>query len=383
VPVSAYDILPFGGAKSFLPSAELLLPTTAWGTNYVAVAPRYAGAPSGYTGLFWGQIVGMKDNTQVQILPTVALPAGGTVPAAPAGQVTTYTVNTGEFIQFEGSGDLTGTVLQSDNPIAFIGGNTYLCYSSGTSSGGGCDSGHQMIPPVSALGSEYVAPPYTTRRANLQAESISYRLVGAVAGTTLTYDPPVASAPTTVNRGEPHDFEASVPFTVTSQDKDHPFYLGQLMSGCQVTGGSRPGAVAIPPYIDACLGDEEYVNILPPAQFLLRYVFFTDPTYSTTNLVFVRAKTAAGFKDVKLDCLGGNVSGWQPIGTGGKYEITNVDLIRGGTASGGCTNGPQVASSDGPFGVMVWGEDSYASYAYPAGGNVAAINTVVVPPVLE
>ena len=38
-PVSAYDILPYGGASSFLPSAELLLPTSAWGTNYVAAVP--------------------------------------------------------------------------------------------------------------------------------------------------------------------------------------------------------------------------------------------------------------------------------------------------------------------------------------------------------
>src|SRR5262249_1375410 len=38
--VSAYDILPYGGALSYLPSAELLLPTTAWGTNYVAAGPQ-------------------------------------------------------------------------------------------------------------------------------------------------------------------------------------------------------------------------------------------------------------------------------------------------------------------------------------------------------
>ena len=36
------------------------------------------------------------------------------------------------------------------------------------------------------------------------------------------------------------------------------------------------------------LGDEEFVIVLPPAQFLARYAFFTDPTYATTNLVFTR-----------------------------------------------------------------------------------------------
>ena len=38
------------------------------------------------------------------------------------------------------------------------------------------------------------------------------------------------------------------------------------------------------------------------------------------------------------------------------------------------------AESTGRFGVMVWGLDSCSSYAYPAGGSVAPINTVIVPP---
>ena len=69
------------------------------------------------------------------------------------------------------------------------------------------------------------------------------------------------------------DFQATGPFVVKSQDDNHPFYVGQVMTGCNVTGGGRGG----------CLGDEEYVNILAPAQFLTKYVFFSDPTYATTN----------------------------------------------------------------------------------------------------
>jgi hypothetical protein len=48
--------------------------------------------------------------------------------------------------------------------------------------------------------------------------------------------------------------------------------------------------------------------------------------------------------------------------------------------NGTCDNGPHTASSAGPFGLMVWGLDSASSYGYPAGGNIATINTVVVPP---
>ena len=121
------------------------------------------------------------------------------------------------------------------------------------------------------------------------------------------------------------------------------------------------------------MGDEEFVNILPPAQWLTSYVFFTDPTYSTTNLVVTRK---APFQDVTIDCLG-TISGWKPVGTSGMYEITNVDLQRG-TPVGTCTNGRHTATSTGAFNVMVWGLDSAASYAYPAGGNVGKINPIVV-----
>ena len=36
-PVVAYTILPYGGGPSAATSATLLLPTSAWDTNYIAV----------------------------------------------------------------------------------------------------------------------------------------------------------------------------------------------------------------------------------------------------------------------------------------------------------------------------------------------------------
>jgi hypothetical protein len=381
VPVTAYDILPYGGAASFLPSAELLIPTTAWTTNYYGIVP-YRGNADTYApgeGPQWGQIVATQDGTTVKVVPNVALPAGTGVAAAPAAAVTTYSLSAGQYIQWQDSGEMSATIISSNNPIGFSGGLAYDCYSSATSTGGGCDSAHQQIPPISALGSDYVVPPYTTRMASLAPESIPYRLVGAVDGTTLKYDPPVTGAPLAVGAGQAIDFESTVAYRVTSQDANHPFYVGQIMPGCFVTGGSRSGCST--EYAEGCcLGDEEFVNILPPAQYLQKYIFFTDVTYATTNLVFTRAKTAAGFQDVTLDCAG-VLTGWLPVGTEGLYEITNIDLIRGQTPNGTCNNGPHTASSGGPFGLMVWGLDQTSSYAYPAGGNVAPINTVVVPPI--
>jgi hypothetical protein len=266
-------------------------------------------------------------------------------------------------------------VISSNNPVEYTGGTAYLCLSSTTSTGGGCDSGHQTIPPVSALASEYVAMPYATRRLDMQPESILYRIVGTVAGTTLTFSPAVAGAPTTLGVGQVAEFQTTSSFIVTSQDAMHPFYVAQYMTGCEVTSGSRTGDAGLGG--EFCLGDEEYVNIVPPAQWLASYVFFTDPTYSTTNLVITRAADATGtFHDVTVDCLG-TISGWENVNDGTKYQTTNVDLQRL-TPVGTCVNGRHTATSAGAFNIMVWGLDTFSSYAYPAGGNVGKINSVVV-----
>jgi IgGFc binding protein len=386
VPVTAYDILPYGGADSFLPSAELLIPTTAWTTSYSAVVPYRGNADTTNPGEGpqWGQVVASKDGTLVTVVPNVALPSGTGVASAPAGTSTTYKLSAGEYIQWQDSTEMSGTLISSNHPIGFSGGLGLDCYSSVTSIGGGCDSAHQQIPPLTALGSDYVVSPYTTRMVSLDPESIPYRIVGVADGTTLTYDPPgfmstagsaFSPPPTTLSAGQVVEFETTLGFEVKSQDDDHPFYVGQMMTGCDVTGGSRPGCTDS---TSCCLGDEEFVNILPPAQFLQKYVFFTDVTYATTNLVLTRKKTAAGFQDVTLDCAG-KLTGWLPIGTSGTYETTNIDLVRAATQNGTCNNGPHSASSPGPFGLMVWGLDSFSSYAYPAGGYVGLINKVTVP----
>jgi hypothetical protein len=379
VPVTAYDILPYGGATSYYPSAELLIPTTAWGTNYYGVVPSqglYAAKAAQ-----WGQVVAKEENTVVTVVPTVTLPSGasgGIVGAAPAGALTRYVLNAGQYLQWQNSEEMSGTIISSDRPVGFTGGIGLEFYTSKTSAGGALDSAHQQMPPIQSLGYDYVAPPYTTRMVSLAPESIPYRMVGAVNGTTLKYDPPVAAAPSALSAGQAADFETTAAFRVTSQDSEHPFYVGQMMTSCGVTGGSRPGC-NVSNAADCCLGDPEFVNILPPAQFLDKYVFFTDVTYATTNLVFTRVRGKAGFQDVTLDCAGA-LTGWQPVGSEGLYEVTNIDLVRAQTPNGKCNNGPHTASSSAPFGVMVWGLDWYSSYAYPAGGNASPINTVVVTP---
>jgi hypothetical protein len=247
--------------------------------------------------------------------------------------------------------------------------------------GGGHDSAHQQIPHIKALGNEYVAPSISTRLSSMQPESIPYRFLGVVDGTTLTYDPPVPG-PTQLNAGQIVEFETTALFAVSSQDAMHPFSVTEYMPGGLVTGGSIPNSCSMQAMFGSgcALGDEDWITLLPPEQFLQRYVFFTDPTYATTNLVITRVKGPNGFSDITVDCLSAPVTGWMSVGGAGKYEVAHVDLVRGTVPVGTCTGSNHQAKSAGKFGVNVWGTDWFASYGYPAGGNVGSINSVIVTP---
>lgn len=372
-PVVAYQILPYGGGSSAATSATLLLPTSAWDTNYIAVNAYKQSqvVPQAAPSL---DILAHEDNTQVTILPKVAINGGNGVPSGSAGQPQTYTLNRGQYLQLTQSAELTGSPIQSDKPIGIWGGATCLNVPVNAVA---CDSAQQQIPPIRALGHEYAAVRYRGRAGNPN-EAPPWRIVGAVDGTNLTWAPTTPpGAPLSISSGQVHEFNSAGPFVVASQDKDHPFYLASYMTGGENFDGE---------------GDPEWVNVIPTAQYLDSYVLFTDPTYSETNLVVVRRPSKDGaFADVKLDCAG-SLTGWQKVG---QYEYTRIDLVTGNFQNvGNCSNGRHEMSSDLPFGVTVWGWGTipgfpgqgglftqYVSYAYPAGASVQSINDVVVPPV--
>ncbi|MSP24276.1 MAG: hypothetical protein EXR75_03745 [Myxococcales bacterium] len=375
-PVVAYSILPYGGGPSAATSASLLLPTSAWDTNYIAVnaykqsvIAQSAGAQPSL------DILASEDGTEVTILPKVAILAGPGVLAAQANTPVTYQLNAGEYLQLSQPAELTGSPIQSNKPIGLWGGASCLNIPVDAPA---CDSAHQQIPPVKALGHRYAMVRYRNRKSAVGEESPPWRLVGAVDGTQLTWTPaPPPGAPGVLGLGQVYEFNGTGPYDVTSQDSAHPFYVAQYM-----TGADSPGM-----NMGLGEGDPEWVNVVPVEQYLDEYVFFTDPTYSETSLVIVRQKSkkSGQFADVTLDCAG-VLTGWQPLG---ELEFTRVDLVTGDFQNvGNCSNGRHQIGSTIPFGMTVWGWGGYSSsvltkyvsYAYPAGASVQTINEVVVPP---
>ena len=374
-PVVASTIFPYGGGSSAVTGATLLLPTSAWDDNYVTTA---AWSETGF-GNPWIAFVAEEDNTDVSIVPTAAIVGGTGVAAVPINTTHVYSMMKGQTIRLQQPTDLSGSILKATKPIGSWGGHGCTNIEAAA-----CDGMHQQIPPVKALGFEYVAVRYRNRYPSAPEEKPPWRFVGAGDGTTLTFDPPQSGSPTTLKRGQVIEFDSPGQYVVKSQDAAHPFFFGAHMTGCT----KNPNWSSDPL---SCAGDPEFVNVIPPAQYLADYIFFTDPTYPETELLFVRQKAKDNtFHDVNLDCKG-VLTGWAPIGSSGQYEYTRADLVTGNFAKvGNCDNGRHEAKSDVPFALTVWGWGSAlssgtlysqaVSYAYPAGASVQPINTVVIPP---
>jgi hypothetical protein len=361
VPVVAYQMNPYGGGSAAVTGASLLLPTSAWDTNYVVVNPLPAsnGDPT-------ANIIAAHDGTTVTLQPSVALAGGGGVPGGPADVAVDIPLDRAQHLQLTQDGELTGSIIQADAPVGLMGGHTGMLAPVGTYYS---DHAEQMIPPVRSLGSEYVG---VMHRPRVDEPSL-WRVVGVVDGTVLSWSSDVGG-PAMLDRGDRTEFITDEPFVVTSQDADHPFVLLDLMSGSQWQ-----------PSLSAGYGDSDFVLSVPPDQWMPRYVFFTDPTYPETNLVVIRRPSQGQFADVELDCYG-SLDGWQSIGS---YEWTRVDLVTGDFEPvGACDNGRHEMTSAGRFGLWVWGWGtpltttftSNVSYGYPGGMNVQPINDVVLDP---
>jgi hypothetical protein len=362
VPVVAYEINPYGGGSVAVTAASLLLPTTVWDVDYIAVnpAPSGAGSPS-------LNIIARDDATVVTLTPKVAVDGGTGIPAGAANVPMTINLSKGQQAQITQPAELTGSVISSSAPVGLMSAHNCMNVPAGVSY---CDHGEQMVPPVHALGNRYVGVMYRPR---VPAETATFwKVVGTVDGTQLTYSTPVGG-PATLNKGDAVNFLTGTPFVVQSQDSDHPFEMFTYMTSST--------------YVSEGYGDPDFVVSVPPEQYLEDYVFFADPTYPETNLVIIRERGLdSQFHDVTLDCAGA-LANWQPVGD---FEWTRADLMTGNFMPvGNCSTGRHQIKSDAPFGLWVWGWGTpltgsgtnftaNVSYGYPGGMNVAPINMVVI-----
>ncbi len=366
-PVSLSTSFPFGGSASFLTTGTLVLPVSSWGTENILISPWETQGPYLDPG---AQILAAEDDTEVTIVPKRAIQDGDGVKGGPANVPISYRLNKGEYLQLVQSEELTGSYISSNKPTSIVGIHAAANVPSNSAA---ADVLASQIPAFEHWGSEYAAAGYHPRALG-ESELMIYRIVAARDGTRLDYDPVVpAGAPITLEAGDAVNFEAGVgeAFVVRSQDPEHPIYLAAYMTGSGLEFNTGTGG----------LGDPEFVNVVPSGQYLNRYSFYADPSYSDTSLVLIRKKDNGKFEDVSVECAG-KLTDWKPIGARGQYEFTRVKIstnFEHGDAfdAGTCDYGLVRTWSDGPFTATIWGMSFCVSYAYP--GAMAARKLVSTP----
>ncbi|MBI5533134.1 MAG: IgGFc-binding protein [Deltaproteobacteria bacterium] len=368
VPIVAYQMNPYGGGSAAVTGASLLLPNASGGKSYIAMNAYSSATGIGANASL--NVVAYDDDTDVTFTPVAAVTGGSGVPASAANTPFTVNLRRAQYMQITQAAELTGSVVSATKKVGFFAGNTCAQVPVGASY---CDHQEQMIPPVRAFGSEYAAVQYKPRGTT---DPTRWRFVSAADGTSITFDPASVHAPITLNKGAWTEITSQTPFLAKSQDNQHPFFVAAFMTGSSQVGGAFAG--------DS--GDPDMCNIIPPEQYMKKYVFLSDSTYPTTNLVFVRKRLSNNtYADVNLDCVG-VLQGWQNLDSQGLYQYTRQDLVNGNFAPvGSCNNGVHQADSTEPFGLWVWGWGyngtsvftANVSYSYPAGANVTTLNNVM------
>ncbi len=350
-PVVVYQFSPLeytsGSIYSYTNDASLLLPTNAWGEQYVAASwPRQDGfPPTTWPGTV--TVTASQDDTHVTLDTTANTVASMGAPACTAGTPQEVVLNKGDALEVAAVGtngsaakdDLTGSMIQSDKPVQVIAGA--YCVFVPDPTVGYCDHIEESMFPIETLSTKYViTAPAVPPLPNGKEEVV--RIIGTQNDTTLSYDPPQAGAPATVGAGKFVEIaRTDADFVITAS---HKVLVAQYMEG-QEAGGDT--------------GDPAMAQAVPTDQYRKSYLFHA-PTNYEVNYVNVTAPMNA---NVLLD--GAPVTGFTQLGGSG-LGVARVTLPNG-------ANGNHTITGDVGFGISVYGYGQYTSYWYPGGLDLAPI----------
>ncbi|XP_035696727.1 uncharacterized protein LOC118430123 [Branchiostoma floridae] len=308
----------------------MALPTDVLGKEY------YVASYQGSTGRSRVVMIGVHDRTMVRITLTAGVTFEGAQDRSgshtySSGQDIILEVHRMETVQFVASttaGDLTGTRVISDKPIAVLSGTDGAVVGSG-------DAGYMVeyLPPVYTWGSTFVVKPLnggTDKVRVIASQLTDYSINGANSG-------PISAG----------SFASIDVSAVTVIQADYPVLVAQYTNG---GSGRAPSMTVIPPV-------EQYTSDYGLAAI-------SDWTNSAILSVSTAQETGV------MSEITTAVSGWsQESG----YSATTKNMSPGAT-----TATFQHNSLQGAFGVVQYGTAGGESYSYPGGQRFAPINPCVV-----
>lgn len=291
-------------------------------------------------------VVASEDQTRVTITPSKV-----TDRLKPANVPFTITLNKGELYQVqsmnapyqEGQGDLTGSYIQSDKPVALYSGSWATTIPN--SSVSAWDHLYEQIPPLRSWGRKFVTVPLKTR------EKDTYRILASVDQTTVRIS---GKATVMIDRGKFYEFmlNKDEPSLI---ETDHPVLLAQYSNSNDV---DRPPSI---PQGGDWDGDPSMLVISPVDETRESVVFVAYDTPEIEGKQFVNVVTLNEAVDqIKLD--DGPIA-FTPLPNSG-YSFAQVEI------SAGNHRLKSLEAGKG-FIAYVYGFGGVESYGYGVGFNLS------------
>jgi gliding motility-associated-like protein len=307
--------------------ASLVLPVVALGDEYMIMSYTVL---STYPSQFI--VVGIENNTSVQITPKAAV-IGGVGANVPFN----ITLNAGQVYLVQSNGDLTGstvkaTTLNQCNNFAVFAGNR--CANVNPTCGY-CDHLFEQMIPTKAWGSNYATAPLLGRNGD------QFRILAMENGTTVNIN---GGAGIPLNEGQFHETLLTQASFITS---DKPIAVAHYSRGQNCDGADS---------------DPFMIMLSPVEQFIDHIVFYSflagNVNTLATNFITKTANTGL----VTLD--GAAVTGWATIPANPAYSFKRQTL----------TQGSHTLHSDSGVVAIVYGYGNVESYGYLAGANVQPLD---------
>lgn len=399
-PLVAYQFNPLENVGVFSNDASLLLPTEALTGRYLVLSwPQTlaitddATTNGGIDLRAFLTVVGITDGTVVQLDLSTDVLGGDGVEAAVAGQTIEVALDRFEVLNLETDGfdaDFTGTTIRASQPVAvFTGTEASDVPRFDTLAARQCCADHleeQLMPEVS-FGRSFVAVKTPLRGAAIADagwdvpvipdEPEYWRIVASREDTLVTTSLPPPDDVFLLTRGQSVIFESERDFVLRA---DEPIAFGQFPASQLATGipSTLPGGLRPPG------GDPSFILVPPVEQWRSDYLFLVPNKYAYDYLLIAAPVTAELWYD-RIPLANVLTCEYEPVGvlpTGPGNEEVEYVAIRC-PLSAPTPDGPGLQddgvhlleSANGePFGLVVWGWDSFVSYGYPGGSNVVPIN---------
>ena len=339
-----------GGCFSYSNDASLLLPTSSLTANYTVLG--YRTVTSGLSAMYdTVAITAPRDGTEVAFLVTTPAAPGGPFGGLSAGQTGQITLNAGDVFELLSVGvSLSGSRVWSPNgqPFQLIGGMPAAEITDGVHA---TDHIEEVIVPAEALGKDYAVTAPTTP---LGKRIHTVRIQGLLDSTTLTFDPPSFHEDVTLAGWDTLELDSvTEDFRVSATT---PFGVTQYMHG-EGLGPQQEGA--------AGAGDPSQSLVVPTQQYRTSYVFLAPADYDQ-NYVNITAPEGA---KVVLDGTAVPDEEFTAVGSNGMRVARHLLDAREF----------HEATSEQPFGIVVYGYGSYTSYMLPGGLDVKHIAQLPTP----